>query len=223
MGIKIAIDGPSGSGKSSVAKVLAMHMGLVHIDTGAMYRTVALAAKAQNVDWADESGLTNLLKKINIDIQFSERGQRIFLDGRDVTDDVRTAEMGVGAAKVSIYNGVREKLVDMQRKMAENEAAGVVMDGRDIGTVVLADADFKIFLTADVDVRARRRCGELEKLGQPWNYEEIAAQISRRDFEDMTREVSPLKQADDAVVVDASGLDIAGVVQEIKKIIEGSV
>jgi len=215
--MQIAIDGPSGSGKSSVAKNLAKRLGLVHIDTGAMYRAVAMAAKLADVEWSDEKAIYKLIETSEINIQYRDGTQRIFLDGKDVTENVRSAEMGVGASKVSAFGGVREKLVAMQQDMAKK--VNVVMDGRDIGIKVLPNADVKIFLTADVAVRARRRCGELENLGLTWSFEEISEQIRQRDHEDSNRTISPLIKADDAIEVDASNLDIDGVVDKIERII----
>jgi len=215
--MQIAIDGPSGSGKSSVAKNLAKRLGLVHIDTGAMYRAVAMAAKLADVEWSDEKAIYKLIETSEINIQYRDGTQRIFLDGKDVTENVRSAEMGVGASKVSAFGGVREKLVAMQQDMAKK--VNVVMDGRDIGIKVLPNADVKIFLTADVAVRARRRCGELENLGLTWSFEEISEQIRQRDHEDSNRTISPLIEADDAIEVDASNLDIDGVVDKIERII----
>ena len=218
MGLQIAIDGPSGSGKSTIAKKIAGRLGFVHIDTGAMYRAVALCAKDCDVDWEDEAGLLKMMEKIQIDIEYGPAGQRILLGGQDVTLGVRTAEMGVGASKVSVHERVRERLVALQKKLANGR--NVVMDGRDIGTVVLADAPVKIFLTADAKVRAKRRCAELEALGRPADFDEIVAQIEKRDFDDSNRAISPLKIADDAVVLDASYLDIDQVVDEVLKVID---
>ncbi|MCL2396784.1 MAG: (d)CMP kinase [Defluviitaleaceae bacterium] len=217
MGIQIAIDGPSGSGKSTIAKALAARLGFVHIDTGAMYRTVALAARRTGVNWDDEAAILALMEKISIDIDCTDSGQRIFLDGCDVTTDIRTAEMGMGASRVSVFAGVRDRLVALQQGLAAGR--NVVMDGRDIGTVVLVDATVKIFLTADVKVRAKRRCTELTQLGRQSDFDDIAAQITRRDHDDSNRAISPLKIAHGATVVDTSSLDVDGVVAEIMKII----
>jgi len=215
--VQIAIDGPSGSGKSTVAKLLAGRLGFVHIDTGGMYRAVALYAQEQGADWDVQDAVCGILNDIEIDIQYAESGQRIVLNGRDVTAQVRTAEMGVGASKVSVHPAVRDKLVAMQRELAAGRS--VIMDGRDVGTVVLADADVKIFLTAAVDVRARRRCSELDALGLPYDYDEIYKQIERRDYDDSTREHSPLTMAADAVELDAGGLDAEGVVAVIMEMV----
>ena len=216
MSIQIAIDGPSGSGKSTVAKILAKRLGFVHIDTGGMYRAVALYAAEQGVDWDDGDAVCDILRTIEIEIQYTAEGQRIVLNGQDVTALVRTAEMGVGASKVSAYPAVREKLVTMQREMASGR--DVVMDGRDVGTVVLKNAAVKIFLVADAAVRARRRCAELETLGLPWDYNKIFEQIEKRDFDDSNREFSPLTKADGAVEIDAGDLDAEGVAARIMEI-----
>lgn len=216
--MQIAIDGPSGAGKSTIAKTLARRLGFVHIDTGAMYRAVALYARQHGKNWDAQHEILMILDEIVIDIEHGADGQRVFLNGSDVTAEVRTAEMGVGASKVSAYPAVRERLVKLQRDLAISR--NVVMDGRDIGTVVLADADLKIYLTARTDVRAKRRCEELEALGLDNDFEEIKAQIEKRDHEDSSRAVSPLKVADGAVVVDASYLDVEGAVRAILKIID---
>lgn len=215
--MQIGIDGPSGSGKSSVAKALAKRLGFIHIDTGGMYRAVALFARERGADWQDEAQILEILDEIEIDIQHGTDGQRIFLNGQDVTTLVRGAEMGVGASKVSVYPAVREGLVALQRDLAKSR--DVVMDGRDIGTVVLPDAQLKIFLTASPQVRARRRCDELAALGQNWDFEEILAQIEKRDFDDSNRAVSPLKKAAGVVEIDASDLDINGVVEIIAEMV----
>jgi len=221
MSLQIAIDGPSGSGKSTVAKILAKRLGFVHIDTGGMYRAVALYARQQGADWNVQDAVCGVLDTIEIDIEYTpdELGQRIVLNGRDVTNEVRTAEMGVGASKVSIYPAVRDKLVAMQRRLADGR--NVIMDGRDVGTVVLANADVKIFLTAAADVRARRRCNELETLGLPYDYDKILEQIKQRDLDDSTREHSPLRKADDAVELDAGDLNAESVAARIVEIARG--
>lgn len=216
MGIKIAIDGPSGSGKSTIAKALAKQLDFVHIDTGAMYRAVALAAKKSGIDLSNEAAVVKLTDTIDIDIKHTYGSQHIFLGEEDVTADIRTAEMGLAASKVSAYEGVRKKLVDLQRKLASD--GDVVMDGRDIGTVVLKNADVKIFLAADIKIRTERRCKELESLGYNYNCEEIAAQIIKRDADDSSRDFAPLKPAEDAVHLDVSHLDVCGAVAAIIEI-----
>ena len=216
--VQIAIDGPSGSGKSTIAKAVAARLGFVHIDTGAMYRAVALCAQRAGKNWDDELAVLSVVENININIDYTESGQQIFLAGEDVTDAVRTAEIGVGASKVSPYPGVRKKLVELQQGLAESR--NVVMDGRDIGTVVLADAPIKIFLTASLETRARRRCNELAALGLDYDFDQIVAQIAQRDFDDTNRKFDPLKQAKDAAVVDASNMGIQEVVDAILHIMK---
>ena len=218
MGIEIAIDGLSGSGKSTIAKAVAARLGFVHIDTGAMYRAVALYAQRAGKSWDDEADILAAMESIDISIAYAENKQRIFLAGEDVTEAVRTAEMGIGASKVSPYDGVRQKLVELQRRLAKN-SKGVVMDGRDIGTVVLANAPVKIFLTASLETRARRRCNELAALGLDYDFDQIAAQMEKRDFNDSNRASSPLKQAEDAVVVDTSDMNIEEAVAAILHIV----
>ncbi|MDR2183851.1 MAG: (d)CMP kinase [Clostridiales bacterium] len=216
--MKIAIDGPSASGKSTIAKAVAARLGFVHIDTGAMYRTVALHVRESGKNWDDEGDVLTAMENIDIDIAYAPDGQRIFLAGEDVTRAVRTAEMGVGASAVAVYAGVRQKLVELQRRLSNSRNA--VMDGRDIGTVVLADAPVKIFLTASLEARTRRRCNELAAMGLDYDFDSIAAQIQKRDFDDSSRASSPLKQAEDAVVVDTSDMDIPEVVAAILQIIK---
>ena len=219
MGIEIAIDGPSGSGKSTIAKAVAARLGFVHIDTGAMYRAVALHAQRSGKSWDNEDDVLASIENIDISIAYAEGVQRIFLGTEDVTEAVRTAEMGVGASKVSPHGGVRQKLVELQRRLAQN-SKGVVMDGRDIGTVVLANAPVKIFLTASLETRARRRCNELAALGLDYSFDQIAAQIEKRDFDDTNRASAPLKCAEDAMVVDTSDMNIEETVEAILQIAE---
>jgi len=217
MGIGIAIDGPSGSGKSTIAKAVAARLGFVHIDTGAMYRAVALCARKNGKNWHDETAVLSLLKDIDIDIVHTHYGQRILLFGDDVTDAVRTAEIGVGASVVAVYSGVRQKLIELQQQLAKSR--NVVMDGRDIGTVVLMDAPVKIFLTADLEERAARRCNELSAMGLAHSYEDIVAQMEQRDYDDSNKSKA-LRCAPDAVVVDTSYMYIEEAVAAVLKIIE---
>ena len=217
MGKRIAIDGPSGSGKSTIAKALAKRLGFVHIDTGAMYRAVALRAQNIGVNIGSEAAVLGVMENISLDIQFNEGRQIIFLDGEDVTTLLRSLEIGIVASRVSAFAGVRERLVLMQQNLAKER--DVVMDGRDVGTVVLSDADLKIFLEADVKVRAERRCAEMLALGHSFDYDEVLSQIIKRDLDDTSREHSPLVKAKDAVVIDASYLDIDEAVEVIYKII----
>jgi len=216
--IAVAIDGPAGSGKSTVAKKIALKLGLIYIDTGAMYRTVALFCMRKGIDTKNEEEVVNVLSEINMEIAQENGIQKIFLDGEDVTDKIRTAEIGRGASDVAVILPVREKLVQIQRKLAEG--ASVIMDGRDIGTNVLPNAQVKIYLNAGVEERARRRCGELEKLGAEYDFEDIKKQIIDRDHNDMNRKHNPLRKAEDAVELDTTELNIEEVCAEIEKIIE---
>jgi len=217
-GFEVAIDGPGGSGKSSLAKALAAELGFVYIDTGAMYRAVGYHATLNGVDLDDENEVTALLPEINIRLDFEEQAQRLFLNGNDVTDAIRSAEAGVGASKVAVYAAVRERLVDMQRELALEH--DIIMDGRDIGTFVLPNADVKIYLDASPEVRAKRRCGELEALGKDVDYDTILAEIIWRDENDKTREISPLAKATDAHLLDTTDLNFDEVTQQAKKLIK---
>ena len=217
MGIEIAIDGPSGSGKSTIAKAVAAKLGFVHIDTGAMYRAVALCAYRAGKNWDDEAAILSVVENIDIDIVYSQGGQRIFLAGEDITEAVRTAEMGVGASRVAPHPGVRKRLIELQRHLAKSR--NVVMDGRDIGTAVLPYAPVKIFLTASLEKRARRRCNELAALGMDYDFNKIVAQMKKRDFDDSNKSKA-LRQAEDAVMVDTSHMGIDEAVDAILQIIE---
>ncbi len=202
---KVAIDGPSGAGKSTIAKTVARTLGFVYIDTGAMYRTAALACLNENVSIKENpEKAIEIVNNISIDIDYINGEQRIFLNGCDVSDKIRTPEVSMGASSVSAIGEVREKLVSLQRELAGTK--NVIMDGRDIGTHVLPDADVKIFLTASADVRAKRRYKELIEKGMQLSFEDVLADIIKRDLQDETREISPLKQAADAILADTSEL-----------------
>lgn len=216
---KVAIDGPGGAGKSSISKLAAKKLGFVYIDTGAMYRTAALYCLRSGIDIKKErEKAEKAVSEISMDIMLSDEGQRIFLNGEDVTDKIRTPEVSMGASDVSAIPFVREKLVDMQRKLAESK--NVIMDGRDIGTCVLPDAEVKIFLTASSEVRAKRRFDELLEKGEIVTFEDVLNDIIVRDRNDETRAVSPLKKADDAVVLDTSNLSFEESQKAVIKIIE---
>ena len=207
----VAIDGPAGAGKSTVARKLAEALGFVLVDTGAMYRVVALAAKQRGVSWGDAAALGALAASLVDEgaLAFERdavRGVRVRLRGRDVTDDIRTADIGMGASTVSAHKPVRDALLDLQRQAGR--AGGVVLEGRDIGTVVFPDAEVKLFLTARPEVRARRRFDELTARGQSVTFEETLADVRRRDEQDTTRAVAPLKQAPDATLVDNSDMGV---------------
>ena len=214
----IAIDGPAGAGKSTVAKRLAKELGYYYVDTGAIYRTVAYFMDLLGVSPKDVDGVERYIDELTIDIEYDEEGtQHMLMNGMDVTGDIRTQEISQKASLVSAHAVVRDVLLDMQRDVAKKH--NVIMDGRDIGTVVLPKATVKIFLTADAAVRARRRCDELNAKGQKANFDKVLKEIEQRDYQDTHREIAPLKQAKDAVKVDTSALDIDGVVAAIKDII----
>ncbi len=199
---KIAIDGPAGAGKSSISKKVAKELGYVYIDTGAMYRTVGLKAVRCGVETTDREGVGKILPDLDIDIRHEGVEQHIYLDGEDVSDKIRTPEISMAASNVSAIPAVRVAMVDMQRKLAQNH--NVVMDGRDIGSFVLPDAEIKIFLTASVEARAKRRFDELIEKGEKVDFEEVKADMIQRDKDDSTRAVSPLVIAEGATVIDTS-------------------
>ena len=202
--ISIAIDGPAGAGKSTISKVIAKELGFVYIDTGAMYRAVALYAIQNAIDTKNADGaLEACLDDVDIDIIYKNQNQHVILKGIDVTDRIRTPQMSIGASDVSAVNAVRIKLVEIQRNLAKR--TNVIMDGRDIGTNVLPNADIKIFLTASVDDRANRRYSEMLEKGIESNFEDVKKDIEYRDKNDSTRTFAPLKQAEDAVLIDTSG------------------
>ena len=215
----IAIDGPAGAGKSSIAKALSKRLGYIYIDTGAMYRAVALFFEENNVSDGTDSRIESLLDKLEISIKYEDGAQKVILNGEDVTDKLRLEEIGKLASKFSAIGSVREKLVALQRKLAQKE--NVVMDGRDIGTVVLPNADLKIYLSASSKVRAKRRYLELlEKGHTDLDINEIEDEIIKRDEADMNREISPLKQADDAYYLDSSDMTLEEVVSKILSMVK---
>lgn len=216
--INIAIDGPASSGKSTVAKILAKDYGYIYTDTGAMYRSVTYLAIQHHVDFDDEDQLVALIKRYPITFKQTETGQLIFVDGQDVTEAIRQPEVTNNVSVVSAHEKVRHELVRQQQKIAEN--GGVVMDGRDIGTVVLPKAEVKIFLVASVIERAERRFKENQSKGIATDFDTLKKEIEQRDYLDSNREVSPLKQAEDAVRIDTTGLSIEEVVAAIKAVVE---
>lgn len=217
--ISVAIDGPAGAGKSSVSKAAARSLGYTYIDTGAMYRAVALFAIENGIDIRNNrKELIERLDEIKIDIKYTDEGQRIFLGGRDVSERIRKEDVSVGASDSAVIPEVRKKLVLIQRSMAES--ANVIMDGRDICSYVLPNAQVKIFLTASAESRAKRRYDELKAKGVECDLEQIKADMEYRDKNDSQREVAPLRKADDAVLVDTTELDFEQSVEKIKELIK---
>ncbi len=216
--ISIAIDGPAGAGKSTIAKRLAAELGFRYVDTGAIYRTVAYFMDLWGVSPKDVDGVNRYIDELTVAIEYDEDGlQHMIMNGMDVTGDIRTPEISKMASDVSAHACVREMLLDMQRDVAKQY--NVIMDGRDIGTVVLPKADVKIFLTASAEVRAKRRTDELAAKGQKVNYEQTLKEIQQRDYNDSHRAIAPLKMAKDSIKVDTSALDIDGVVAAIRQIV----
>ena len=214
----IAIDGPAGAGKSTIAKRLAKELGFMYVDTGAIYRTVAYFFDLWGVSPKDIDGITRYIDELTVGIEYDEEGtQHMIMNGMDVTGDIRTQDISQKASLVSAHAIVRDMLLDMQRDVAKKH--NVIMDGRDIGSVVLPKANVKIFLTASPEVRARRRTDELTAKGQKADYNKILKEIQQRDYQDTHREVAPLKMCRDSSKVDTSELDIDGVIAEIKRII----
>lgn len=209
----IAIDGPAGAGKSTIAKKVSANLGFIYLDTGAMYRTVALKAIKTGIDTKNQKELAVMMDKLDISISHENNQQKIFLDGEDVSEAIRTPQLSVGASNVAVFPEVRLKMVDLQRKIASG--IDVVMDGRDIGSYVLPDAELKIFLTASVDERARRRYEELIKKGQPANLEAVRADMIFRDKNDSSRALAPLVKVADAIEIDSTKLSIDEVVEKI--------
>ena len=215
----IAIDGPGGAGKSSLAKAVAKKLSILHVDTGAIYRTIGYAAFARGLNAKDESQIAPLLKEIQIDMAFDETGgQKMLLDGKDVSREIRLPEISMYASNVSALPCVRAYLLEMQRDIARKRS--VIMDGRDIGTVVLPDADLKIYLTASAEERARRRCLELSERGTPEPYEAVLREINERDEQDMHRAIAPLREAADAIRLDTSALNFDESEQALLKLIQ---
>lgn len=216
----IAIDGPSGAGKSTLAKALAQRLGFLYVDTGAIYRTVALAVQERGIDPGDVPAVVALLPSLAITMGYGEDGlQHMCLDGRDVTGAIRRNEISVYASKVSAIPEVRGFLMEMQRRMAREH--DVIMDGRDIGTVVLPQADLKIYLTASAEDRAGRRCRELLERGQQVQLDQVLAEVVERDRRDMEREAAPLRQGEDAVLVDTTGLGLEESFRLMLELVQG--
>lgn len=215
--INIAIDGPAGAGKSTIAKSLAKSRNMVYVDTGAMYRAIGLYCSRKGIAGDDEKNIVGELDKINVSLAYESGEQVVYLNGENVNGLIRTPEAGAMASAVSVYPDVRSKMVELQQALAKKTS--VVMDGRDIGTVVLPNAEVKIYLTASAEVRAKRRYDELVAKGMDCDLVRLQKEIEERDYRDMNRETSPLKQAEDAVLLDTSELNIEEVVAAMQKII----
>ena len=220
--ISIAIDGPAGAGKSTIAKRLAKELGYYYVDTGAIYRTVAYFMDLLGVAPKDVDGVSRYIDELTVEFEYDEEGlQHMIMNGMDVTDDIRTPDISQKSSLISAHAVVRDMLLDMQRDVAKKH--NVIMDGRDIGTVVLPRANVKIFLTASAEVRAQRRFAELQAKGSKDSFEKVLSEIKKRDHQDSTREIAPLKQAKDAILVDTSDLDIDGAVAAIRAIVANKV
>lgn len=216
--INIAIDGPAGSGKSTMAKALAKSMNILYLDTGAMYRACALRALTRGANLEDEASVIDSMRDLSLEIKYEDGAQVTILDGEDVSERIRKPEVSMAASTVSKYPAVRLKMVEKQREIADRMSC--VLDGRDIGTFVLPEADFKFFLTAEPAVRAKRRYDELKAKGYPVDLKELEAEIVRRDEQDSSRALAPLKQAEDAVLIDTSRMTPDEVLEELKRRIQ---
>ena len=215
--ISVAIDGPSGAGKSTLAKRLAKELDYLYVDTGAMYRAIGLYALRQGVDPRDEAAVTALLPGIQIELRYVDGAQRVLLCGEDVSEAIRAENVGMATSAVSAHPPVRAFLLELQRGMARTH--NILMDGRDIGTVILPNATVKIFLTASAEARAERRFRELQEKGVVTDYETVLEDIRRRDYQDSHRATAPLRQAEDAVLVDTSEMDLEQSFQALKSLI----
>ncbi len=216
--LNIAMDGPVGAGKSSIADAVAKALGILHLDTGAMYRALGFTAIQRGLDLNDEPAITALCKQIEVTVVHSDKGQLTFVDGADVSRHIRTPEVSMAASAVSRYAGVRKEMVALQQKLAKETP--MLVDGRDICAYVLPDAPVKIYLTASAEERARRRFLELQKRGDPSTYEQVLTDLKARDAQDMNRAVTPLRPADDATIVDSTNLGFDQVVQAILDIVK---
>ena len=219
--MKIAIDGPAGAGKSTIAKLLAKKLGILYLDTGAMYRAVGLKAIENGVDVTDETAVKKMLDSTTVDVKSEEGVQHVYLDGKNVTGKIREHRVSKAASDISAVPCVRYKMVDLQREIAAR--CDTVLDGRDIGTFVLPNAEYKIFLTASVAERARRRYEELKAKGEECTLESVASDIEKRDYNDSHRALAPLRKADDAVEIDTTDLSIEEVADKITALIGGRI
>ncbi len=217
MSTNVAIDGPAGAGKSTIAKAAAKKFGFIYVDTGALYRSIAYYVISHGTDVKDTSAVISMLNNITPELKYIDGVQHVFVNGEDVSDKIRTPEVSMGASAVSAIPAVRDFLFELQQKIAREN--NVVMDGRDIGTVVLPNADLKIFLTASAEERARRRHKELTEKGESITFEEVLADVNQRDYNDSHREIAPLKQAEDAVLCDTTEVDLQGAIDMLCNII----
>lgn len=216
--INIAVDGPAGAGKSTISRAAAKTLGFIYVDTGALYRTVALNVIRNGESLDDVQAIISLLPSTDISLKFENGQQKVMLGGEDVSDLIRTPEVSMGASKVSAVPAVREFLFELQQKIAREN--NCVMDGRDIGTVVLPNAQLKVFLTASAEERARRRCKEFLEKGEQVSFEEVLRDIEQRDYNDSHRDIAPLKQADDAILLDTSNLNLEESIQALTRLIQ---
>ncbi len=221
MAYSIAIDGPAGAGKSTIAKRVAKELGFIYVDTGAMYRAMAIYFVDNGIDGRDEAAVSKACADVDVGITYEDGAQQVILNGENVTGRLRQEEVGRMASTVAVYAAVRSKLVELQRQLAEG--TDVIMDGRDIGTCVLPAATAKVYLTASVEARAQRRYDELLQKGEKQDIEVIKADIEKRDYNDMHRDISPLKQAEDAVLLDSSDMNIEQVTEAIMDIFRNAV
>lgn len=215
--ISIAIDGPSGAGKSTIAKAVSKKLGFIYVDTGALYRSIGLYVLNKGKDTANREEVAALLPEISVKIRYVDGAQHVYLNGKDVSDDIRRPPVSMAASNVSAHPEVREFLLNLQRQFAEEN--NVVMDGRDIGTVVLPKADIKIFLTASSEERARRRYNELIEKGEQVEFDKIHEEIKQRDYNDSHRAIAPLKQADDAILVDTTECTLEESIDKLETVI----
>lgn len=220
MGFNIAIDGPAGAGKSTIAKIVAKEIGFIYVDTGALYRAVGLFVNQNGVNSKDEQNIIPLLEKIKLELKYIDNEQKVVLNDKDVSNEIRTPELSMIASDVSAHKSVRDFLFDLQRDIASKN--NIIMDGRDIGTVVLPNAQLKIFLTATPEDRAKRRYEELVEKGLDVKFEDILEDIKLRDHNDSTRKIAPLKQADDAILVDTTNNELEMSISLLTKIIKGN-